>query len=74
MTAAFARTGVACVQGAVIVNLDQFGLERIDKPFVDAGNDCLRHGRTFLNGRTEVRAKTPSRTYASSASHFSALA
>ncbi len=35
MTAAFARTGVTCVQGAVIVNLDQLGLERIDEPFVD---------------------------------------
>ena len=59
VSAAFARTGMAGVQGAVVVNLEGMNVEFSGQDFPDTGNGFSAHGRVFRKGRTVVRTKTP---------------
>src|SRR5690606_25415598 len=56
VAAAVACTGMAGVQGGVVLNVD---LERGGRRQAFADSLGHAHGNTFLNGRTMVRAKTP---------------
>ena len=59
VSAAFARTGVARVQRAVVVDLEGMNVELCGQNFPDTGNGFSAHGRVFRKGRTVVRTKTP---------------
>ena len=59
VVSALARTGVAGVQRAVVVNLEGMNVEFFGQDFPDTGNGFGAHGRVFLKGRTVVRTKTP---------------
>jgi len=55
----FARTGVAGVQRAVVVDLEGMKVELRSQDLPDPRNGLSAHGRVFRKGRTVVRAKTP---------------
>lgn len=55
----FARTGVAGMQGAVVVDLEGMKVELRSQDLPDLGDGFSAHGKVFRKGRTEVRTKTP---------------